>query len=162
MASTSTHTFELDCSPDKAVEILSGEAFEVAQQSAQEGTKSCEYKLISSNDEQIVYELLAIEYAKGVKGVDKSKTESSVTHVTWDLTARKSSWTYEGAQGKRVKVWGGTRVVPRGEGCRVTTEFSVDIKIPLIGRQIEKIVVRESDKHMKSTFGPLAEEMAED
>ncbi|MEL6178936.1 MAG: DUF2505 family protein [Myxococcota bacterium] len=163
MATSSTYTFVLDDVPlDVAVDVLSSDAFDVAQQQAQEGTASASVKVLSRDDNTFVYELHAVEYAKGVRGLDKSKTENTVTRVTWDFNTRKSRWEYEGPQGKRVRVWGGTSIEPRGQGSVVTTDFNIEVKIPLVGGQIEKLVVRASTKHMQEHFEPLARTMCQE
>jgi len=163
MATSTTYTFTLNDVPlDIAFEVLSSEEFDIAQQIAQEGTKSAEVKTISRDDGTFVYEMHAVEYAKGIRGLDRSKTERTVTRVTWDIKARKSSWVYTGPQGDRVKVWGATHIKPSGAGTEVTAEFHIDVKIPLVGGQLEKLVVRGSKTHMKNHFERLARTMCRD
>lgn len=160
MATSTTYTFALrDVPLDIALEVLSSAEFDIAQQIAQEGTKSAEVTTISRDDDTFVYEMHAVEYVKGLRGLDRSKTERTVTRVTWDLKARKSDWTYRGPHGDRVKVWGATHIKPLGDGSEVTSEFHIDVKIPLVGGQLEKLVVNASKTHMKDHFERLAGQM---
>ena len=148
MAKSSEHTFVLKgVSPDRALEILSSREFEIEQQAAQEGNKSCEVVPKSSDDEHVEYELRTVEYAKGITGLDRSKTIDTTTVVTWDRRKRQSKWVYSGPHDNRVRVWGGTTITAEGDGCRIRTRLEVEIKIPLIGGKIESMVVRGTEKH---------------
>ena len=148
MSKTTEHTFVLPgTSPDRALEILSSESFEIEQNESQEGNKSCSYIAGAKDDARVSYTLETIEYGRGLTGVDRSKTNETTTEVTWDLKKRESSWTYTGTQPGRVKVWGGTTITAEGDGCRVRSRLSVEIKIPLVGRKIEDAVIKGTDKH---------------
>lgn len=148
MAKRSEHTVVLEgISPDRAVEILASEEFELEQQASQEGNKSCDVVPKSRDEKRIVYELHTVEYAKGIRGLDRSKTINTTTVVIWDLEKRTSEWTYSGPHDKRVRVWGGTTITPQGDGCRIRTRLEVEIKIPLVGGKIEDLVIRGTDKH---------------
>ncbi len=151
MAKKSEHTFVLGgTSPDRALEILSSEAFEVEQQASQDGNQSCTVVPRSSTDDQIEYQLQTVEYAKGITGLDRSKTINTTTMVTWDRKQRTSRWVYSGPHDKRVRVWGGTTITAEGDGCRVRTRLEVEIKIPLVGRKIEDLVIRGTEQHWPS------------
>lgn len=148
MAKTTEHTFVLPgTSPDRALEILSSEAFEIEQNESQEGNKSCRVVPKSKDDARLTYTLETVEYGRGLTGVDRSKTNETTTEVTWDLNKRESSWVYTGTQPGRVKVWGGTAITPQGDGCKIRSTLNVEIKIPLVGRKIEDAVIKGTDQH---------------
>lgn len=148
MAKKSEFTFVLEgTSPDRALEVLSSAEFEVEQQASQDGNQSCEVVPRSKDDARIEYQLKTVEYAKGITGLDRSKTIDTTTVVEWDCKQRSSSWVYSGPHDKRVRVWGGTTITAEGDGCRIRTRLEVEIKIPLIGRKIEDLVIRGTDQH---------------
>ncbi|MBL4686403.1 MAG: DUF2505 family protein [Nannocystaceae bacterium] len=151
MAKTSEFTFVLKgASPDQVLAVLSSAEFEVTQQASQDGNKSCEVVEVSRDDKRLVYELHTVEYAKGITGIDRSKTINTTTVVTWDLGAQTSRWVYSGPHGKRARVSGGTTLTASGEDSRVRTRLDIEIKVPLVGGQIENLVVRATEKHWPS------------
>jgi len=148
MAKTTEHTFVLSgTSPDRALEVLSSEAFEIEQNEAQDGNKSCEVVPESKDDTRLTYTLKTVEYGRGLTGVDRSKTNLTTTKVTWDLGKRESSWVYTGTQPGRVKVWGSTLISAEGDGCKIKSTLNVEIKIPLVGRKIEDAVIKGTNAH---------------
>lgn len=133
---------------EKLLSALTGEEFSMRQMASQPNNKEGTYTVVSQDNKKLVYKLDTVEWAKTMTGgLDKSKTEDSVTTTTWDLTAMSANWVYEGPQ-KQAKVWGSIRITPLGEErCKLSNEFNVDISIPLIGGKIEKIVISEVEKH---------------
>jgi hypothetical protein len=77
-------------------------------------------------------------------GLDRSRRESSRTTHTWDLSSLHDHWVYAGSQGDKVRVEGSFDIQSKGKSsCRLVSEFSVDVSLPLIGSKIEKIVINE-------------------
>ena len=142
------------------LEVLIDPEFEVVQQTTQEGTKDASVKQISRSDKRLVYEVHCVEFAKGVRGIDRSKTENSVTTVTWDLDRMRSSWEYVGRHGRKVRVWGSGVITSTRSGSRLTSEFNVNVKLPLIGGKIEKVVLKGAEKYWP-TYERLVREFCE-
>ncbi|MFH2007841.1 MAG: DUF2505 domain-containing protein [bacterium] len=145
MAKSSSWSKEFSCSAETLLGIITDPDFHKARSDLLENP-STTVKEISRTGEKLVFEVHCVEYAKGIKGVDKSKTEQSVTTYDFELRSRRGEWSYAGPQGKRVKVWGDMTVTEAGGGARLTQNFNVDVKIPLVGGQIEKLVIKESGK----------------
>jgi len=137
-------------SPEKLQEILTSEDFAHEREKAQ-GTLETTYKITSDAGDRLVYEVHTVSYGKGVTGIDKSKRENALTVYTWDLKAMTCSWQWTGPHGKRAQVWGNLRITASGDGANLTSDFNVDIKVPLVGKKIEKMVMAEvrpgSDRH---------------
>jgi hypothetical protein len=146
MAKTTQKIMTFPCTPDQLLGILLDPEFRAANYRAM-GHLSSTWREISRTPEKLVLETEVEEYAKGVTGIDRSKTERTQTTWEWDLVKRFASWTYRGPHGQRVRVWGTIAIEPVPEGSRLTEVFNVEIKIPLVGGQIEKMVLREADQH---------------
>jgi hypothetical protein len=146
MAKKSVQTFRLNHPADLVLKVLTSDEFLVANFKMQDNPAAV-VKERSRTDTQLVLDAEVTEYAKGMTGVDRSRTEVTQTVYEWDLKARRSSWTYASPHGKRVKVWGQTHIEEAGSGCVVTEEFNCNVKIPLVGGKVEKIVLKEVDKY---------------
>lgn len=146
MATRSTQTFHFDFPPERLMEVLTDPDFHKANLLNQ-GHPDASVRVASRTDDRVALEADVTEYAKGITGVDKSKTELTRTEWDWDLNNRKADWIYHHPQGARVKVWGQIRVEGAGDGSRLTEEFNCQIKVPLVGGKIEKMVLKEVDAY---------------
>jgi len=145
MAKRDEQTFFFDAPPEKLLEVLIGEEYQIARQKSQ-GALEVQVKETSRSDDRLVFEVHAKEYARGLTGVDKSKTEMNLTTYDWDLKAMRGTWKHTTPQGERVKVWGSVQIQPDGDRSRLVNDFNIEIKIPLVGGKIEKMVMKEVAK----------------
>jgi Protein of unknown function (DUF2505) len=88
------------------------------------------------------FEIHTVNYARGVTGIDKIKTEKSYSHQKWDLDALTGEWVWHGPHGPRVKVTGSNSLTPEGKGTNVTMQMQAEIGVPLVGKTIEKKVAK--------------------
>jgi len=136
---------QVDLDPDPLVEILTSPDFEVACEKAR-GALDSHVREVERDGDRLVYEVWSTEHARGMTGIDRTRTEQTVTTYRWDLAARRASLVMEnkGKNGRHVKVSGSVRVEPDREGfSTLLHELSVDVTIPLLGRAIEKMVIAE-------------------
>lgn len=78
-----------------------------------------------------------------------SSTLSYEQENRFDAAKSRLDWVVRiPALGDRVKAYGTSNIVPQGGGVRRTVEGEVTVGIPLIGGQIEKVVVGEFEKSM--------------
>jgi hypothetical protein len=145
MAKRDEKTFRFEASPQKLLEVLVGKEYQVARQKSQ-GALEVQVKEVSRTEDRLVFEVHAKEYARGITGVDRSKTEINVTTYDWDLKTKRGDWKHRTSQGERVQVWGSVQVQPDGENSKLVNDFNVEIKIPLVGGKIEKMVMKEVEK----------------
>lgn len=145
MASKSENVFRFDCPPDQLMPVLISEDFQIAREKAM-GSLEARVEEKSRSDVRLVYDVHTVDYARGMTGIDRSKTENNRTVYEWDLAARKASWAYHGESNKMARVWGSIRLELEGSGSRLTNSFEVEIKVPLMGGKIEKMVLKEVAK----------------
>ena len=93
------------------------------------------------------YQLHSTKYGRTMTGgVDKSKTTRQVTTYDWDLDAKRCTFVTDTGHGERVKVVGTMHAEPDGDGAKLTFGMKVDVRMPVVGKGIEKLVGREFDK----------------
>ncbi len=159
MAKRFEKTTRYEASADTLLRVLTDSDFQVAREKSN-GALECTVQTVPAASGTLVLKVGTVEYARGVTGIDRSKTERATSTYTWNLAAREASWTYVGAQGERARVWGKIRIVPAGATCSVSEEFNVEIKIPLLGGQIEKMVIAEVEKVWARYEGVVREAIA--
>ena len=156
MAKKTQWSQSFDCSTDTMLDIVTSAEFHEARSALLEHPAS-QVKRYQRTGDRVTFEVHCTEYAKGLKGLDKSKTEQTVTNYDFDLKSMRGQWEYHGPQGKRTRVWGDMSVSVEGERARLTQRFNVSIQIPLVGGQIEKLVMKSVDK-----FWPKYEQLVAD
>jgi len=145
MSSKDENVIHFDIPPDEVLELLIHPDFQVVRMKAL-GSLEARVEEKSRTDDRLVFDVHTVDYARGITGVDRSKTENNKTVYEWELKARRATWTYHGESGTMARVWGGLRIEPHGDGSKLVNEFNVEIKVPLIGGKIEKKVIKEVAK----------------
>ncbi len=142
MSNTAKNTFHLPFPPDVVLATVSDTAFLEAN-FLQQDNPEAKVTERSRTEDKLILDCHVTEYAKGMSGVDRTKTQKTTTVYDWDLRGRKGKWTYDNpsTQGKMAKVWGKSVITAEGDGSALYEEFSVNIKVPLMGGKIEKIIL---------------------
>lgn len=145
MAKQSVHTMHFPQSPDLIMKVISDPDFQAENFKAQGNPDA---KVVEKERTEAKLVLLAevTEYAKGVTGIDKSKTELTITTYQWDLKARRATWVYKSPH-SQVSVSGGIKIDPSGSGTTLTEDIKVEVRIPLLGGKIEKMILKEVDAY---------------
>lgn len=146
MSTQSKRTMKFENPPETIFKVLTDPEF-MKTNFIKQGHVNAVIREKSRSQDRLVLEAEVTEYAKGVTGIDKSKTEISYTVFTWDIAKRTAEWTYRSPHGERVKAWGSIRIEPAGGGTQLTEIFNIEIKIPLVGGRIEKTVISKADEH---------------
>ena len=146
MAKRDENVFEVEASADALLQLLIDPKFHEMRAKKIQDALEARVEEHERSDERFKFTVHSKEYAKGITGVDKSKTEQAETDYDWDLAAKKAEWIYRGAQGALAKVWGSIRIEPVGDKARLVSDFNVQIKIPLVGGKLEKMVITQVKK----------------
>ena len=142
----------MEAGPETVLNALSNNEFHIARDKVQGAIEVSVRELVRATG-RLTYEVHATRYARNLLGVNKSKTEMSVTTYDWDLATRTASWVFKGGHGERVDIHGTIEIRADGEDSVIHDEFIVDVKVPLIGGKVEDLVIRE----MRKGFGKYAE-----
>lgn len=127
---TARKLFDLLCTPafQEALALRFGALEVTAREVAKEGS------LLRMKIDQV-------DPGRDMRGrVDQRKQERFVVECEWDLDRLESRWkrTYPD-HGQKVQIEGRLSAEVLGrEACRLVESFSVNIKIPLVGKSIEK------------------------
>jgi hypothetical protein len=142
MAKRDVRTMRFPVTPDKLLEVLISHDYQEARE-LELGALEARIEERERTDEKLVVEVVSKQYARGVTGVDKSKTENVSTTYTWDLKAKKADWVHHSSHGKIVKVHGSLQVEPDGDNSKLLSEFNIEVKVPLVGRKVESMILNE-------------------
>jgi hypothetical protein len=148
MAKTTRDETIVDVGPDLLFSVLTDHDFKIASALNDEGTVEATVKETQRTDKALVLEVHCVEYARGLSGIDKSKTEHSVTTYAFDLERKRATWEYKSMNSwaDKVKVSGTESVVPHKTGAKLVSEATFSVKIPLLGGKIESLVVKDLEK----------------
>ena len=145
MAKRDENVMRVDIAPDALVQILNSEEYHDERERSK-GALSVRYEEKESTETRHVFEVHTETYAKGITGIDRSKRDHQYQRYVWNLETRRGSWTFHSSHGEKVQVWGNIRVEEAGDGSRMTNDFNIDVRIPLVGGQVEKKVMKEVKK----------------
>jgi hypothetical protein len=99
---------------------------------------------VSREGTRLVQELVSQDYARTkTGGLDQSRIEPSVTRYVWDLESRRCVWHWSGQQPDRVRLSGTIDIRPLGTASELCARFEMEVKIPIVGRMIERIMAAE-------------------
>lgn len=148
MAKTLRRVQGFDVSPDALLAAVTDPEF--VKTRMRPGTSAgATVREVSRDVARLVQELHSDDYARTrTGGIDRSRVEPSVTRYEWDLGARSCEWTWRGPQDARVGLTGRIVVRAAGAGSELETEFRVDVRIPLIGGVIERIIAGELEEDL--------------
>jgi hypothetical protein len=146
MARSWSTTTTLDATAERLLATMTGEPFLIEQHKLDEAVIDVAFREVSRTPTRLVQELLSTEYARGLTGLDRSKRERSTVTFEWDLQTMRCAWSYRGEQGGRVQVGGAERIEAVGDRARLTSTWNVEVRIPLVGGQVEKLVLREVEQ----------------
>jgi Protein of unknown function (DUF2505) len=78
-------------------------------------------------------------------------TNHLVDVQTWDTSgaSKTSEWTVEVQGQKRVEIRGRLTIAPADGGCVYTEAFDAVVRVPLIGGQVERYVVNETEASIR-------------
>jgi len=150
MAKTNTRTVVFEASPEHLLEVLTNGDFQERQRKLDDAVVDSKFVEIKRDDDRLVFELRSTEYERGMTGLNKKKTVQSVTRAEWDLRARKSTWTYSSPSYKLFTLSGAHRIEAAGDKARLVSDFTVEVKMPLVGGKIEKMIVDGMGKGRES------------
>ena len=142
-----TTTNKHDAPPEKVMSVFLDAKFLKEREIAQ-GAVDASVEELERTQNQVVIKLHATEYGRTMTGgLDKTKREQSSTTYHWDTQKMKGDWTYQGTHGDKIKISGVFTITPTAQGgSMVTSDFQVEVGIPLIGKRIEKMIIKEIEK----------------
>jgi len=133
-------TFTLNAPVDEVMKWVRDRSV-IEENEKSRGALDVKIEDLSSDESKHVYRVAATNHLRTkTGGLDKSKTEINTVTNSWDLKARRCTWTWTGTNpnASRVKLSGGTALKANGDATDMTLEADVDVSIPVIGKTISK------------------------
>lgn len=143
-----THTYTFAAPADAVARVMTDTAFhlEVDRQRDDVRPEQCAIRDVSERGDTKTFVLETAEFERSKTGrIDRRKVVPGRTDFTWNGHDRTLTWVYTpGQEATRIDVRGKYTVREDGpDRTRLIHDYSIDIRIPLIGGQIAKIVDRE-------------------
>ena len=133
---------------EKVALAFCSEGYNVEEAVSREDVKSASFKPIAEGPDSREFEIHYVEYRRTKLGkLDKSGTARAVTESVYRDKDRTLRWVYKGPE-TRVSIAGTYRLEPAGEQTRVFHETDIDVRIPVIGGRIAKVIAEEFGKAM--------------
>mgnify|MGYP001548285144 CR=1 FL=1 len=148
MAKSTRQETLFDTTPELLFKVLVDHDFKIASALADEGMVEATVKETKNTDKELILEVHCVEYARGMTGIDKSKTERSVTTYIFDVERKRGTWEYKSLNSwaDKVKVTGTESVVAAGDKAKLVSEATFSVKIPLLGSKIESFIAKDLEK----------------
>lgn len=146
MAKTSNRTTVFEASPEKLLEIVISPEFQVEQRKLDDAVVDATYHEMTRTEDKLVFELRSKEYERGMTGLNKKKTIEATTKAEWNLKTMVGTWSYNAPSLDRVKISGKQSIEPAGDAARFHAEFTIEVKIPLVGKKAEGMIVDGMNK----------------
>jgi hypothetical protein len=129
--------FILDASPEKIMQSMRDPVLIDMSEKAREAldVTVTDILLDESTHE---FEILAINHARTIKGIDKTKTEENRVRVIWDIPNIKGTWVWSGAHGKLVSISGGYETKKSGKQTELRMFVDIGVSIPVVGKMVAK------------------------
>jgi hypothetical protein len=138
-------------SPERVRDVLCAEDFFPAVDRVREEVVDCKYTLLEKTDEATVFEIEIISYKhKKTGALDKSGTETNHAEYRWDEKKQTLGYAFKGSG--RIDVTGVYRLEANGDKTQIQYDARVKVHIPLVGKVIEKLILREMDKSFSPTL----------
>lgn len=103
------------------------------------------------------FEMHTVDYAVGLTGIDKKKTENNTNYVEWDLKKGVSTWKWKGGSemANKAKITGGTNLSAQGKGTSIYMYVDIDVPIPIVGKKVSEMI----GKNFKSEWPKYMERL---
>lgn len=140
-----SHTYYFDAPIARLAELLCDEAYNIEADAAREDVVSTRFELEERGEQKTRFTMHTTEYRRTKTGkVDRSGTNVSKTHFTYDHGQNTLSWEHiPGTKIGPMSITGVYSLYPEGERTRVVHDYQIEVRIPLLGGQIAKIVDKE-------------------
>ncbi|MBN1605379.1 MAG: DUF2505 family protein [Polyangiaceae bacterium] len=148
-----------DASPDRLLSAVTDP--ELLRKRVKPGTSAgTTVREVVREEARLVQELESEDYARTkTGGLDRSRTERSVTRYEWDLVARHCAWSWKGGF-DWVRLTGTIDIRASGTGAELSSSFEIEAKIPLIGRMVERMMASEIEQDLPRYEALFAAELS--
>jgi hypothetical protein len=155
-------TFVIAAPLERVAQVMQSPAYHIQEGNSREIVLETQFTLVQSNDKQIRFDVRFVEYKRtALGGIDRSGTTESWSRCTWNHQENSMFWRYEGPESGRVSMSGTYRFRALGSQTQVVHDVDIEVRVPLIGNRIAKVIIQELEKEMPRVQRVLGEHAAE-
>lgn len=134
-------TFTIDAPLDKVLTAMRDPAL-IEEDAKSRNCVSMKIIDVKKTADTHVFEMHSVDYAVGLTGIDKKKTENNTNYVEWDLKKGVSTWKWKGGNemSNKAKITGGTTLAAQGKSTAVTMWVDIEVPIPIVGKKVSEMV----------------------
>ena len=137
MATRAEMTFHIDAEPATVCAAMRNPQL-INESERSRDAREVKITPMTETEAEHAYEIFVLSPARGIAGIDPTKTEENRTRVRWDLRTHAGEWVWSGAHGPKVKVSGAYALTPAGAGSRLVLTADISVGIPLVGSVAER------------------------
>ena len=153
-----THIYHFSDPVEKVAAIMANTEFHLDMDRTRDDIAGTEMLPTKQTGDIAEFTMLTKEYKRSITGINRSSHTQGRTDFRWNGATNVLDWNYiSGEEPKRIKVCGQYRVENEGSGCRLVHDYTIEIKIPLVGGKVSKVVEKEFKKSFV-TFERLVRE----
>ncbi len=155
------NTDHLDAPPERVAALFCSEQFLVRAHAAREEVASARYEVLEESDRGLTIAVRCEQYRRKITGgLDRLHTDSTAIIYRWDRSSNRAEWQFEGPDADKIRIGGVTTFEPEGANTRVVETVAVSVRLPLIGRLIERVVGKSIDRTFDANRGLVRELLA--
>lgn len=152
------NTDHLNAPVDHVAELFCSEAFLVTAHAARPEVASARYELLDEAEGRRNIAVRCTQYRrKKTGGLDRKRTDQTAIIYQVDLTTGRAEWHFEGPDADKVSITGATTFEPDHGGTRVIETAHIHVRVPLIGRMIERLIAKGIDGTFDANRGLVRE-----
>ncbi len=141
------YSFIIPTNLEKVAAALCSQAFNLEENNSRDEVISATYTLLERDENHCVFRIDCQEYGRGVSGgLDRRKRATSSATSRWDRTTRTLRWDWQSSETDRIRVQGTYYLNQLPAGTEVRLVHSFQVRIPVIGSSIARLIARDSRK----------------
>ena len=144
----------------RVLAAITSEGYNLAIAKLREEVAECSYHELERSAERVRFEVRSQEYKRNKLGkLDRSQLAAAVVESECDLRAGKIEWRFRSEDGGgRIQLSGRYQLAARGpDRTTVQTEVTIEVKIPLLGGTIAKMIAGSMEKSARQEIALLEE-----
>ena len=143
-----THEYRFQESAEQVAAVMANPEFHLAFDKTRDDIAGTEMRLGQEQGGIIPFTMLTQEYKRTLTGgIDRSASTEGRTDFRWNPASKVLDWQYSsGVDPKRIRILGRYSIRSEGSACVLAHNYTIEVKIPLIGGKVEKKIGEGFDK----------------
>ncbi len=123
------------------------EEFNIELDELREDVFSSRFQMLDKKTKELSFEIYSTEYFRTKMGkIDKSRQKECRTVYTWTPATNTLHWIYRDPTMKQIHLSCDVQLQTVGKQTKIDRTITVEVKIPIIGRQIAKMIANSIEE----------------